>query len=65
MLLAAGLQVVRAIGVKKLIPILAIARMALGFMMSRGASDTGDEAEADAAGGVRSLLRRPCERRDP
>ena len=48
MLLAAGLQVVRAIGVKKLIPILAIGAVALGFMMSRGASDTGDEAEAPA-----------------
>lgn len=48
MLLAAGLQVVRAIGVKKLIPILAIAGLALGFMMSRGASETSDEAEAEA-----------------
>ena len=48
MLLAAGLQVVGAVGVKKLIPILAIAGLALGFMMSRGASDTGDEAEAEA-----------------
>ena len=48
MLLAAGLQVVRAIGVKKLIPILAIGGLALGFMMSRGASGTADEAEAPA-----------------
>ena len=48
MLLAVGLQVVRAIGVKKLVPILAIGAVALGFMMSRGASDTGDEAEAEA-----------------
>ena len=48
MLLAAGLQVVRAIGVKKLIPLLAIGGLALGFMMSRGASETGDEAEAEA-----------------
>lgn len=48
MLLAAGLQLVRAIGVKKLIPILAIGGLALGFMMSRGASETGDEAEAEA-----------------
>ncbi|MDO9562754.1 MAG: hypothetical protein Q7J60_14135 [Bradyrhizobium sp.] len=48
MLLAAGLQVVRAIGLKKLIPILAIGGVALGFMMSRGASATGDEAEAEA-----------------
>ena len=48
MLLAAGLQVVRAIGVKKLIPILAIGGLALGFMMSRGASEAGDEAETPA-----------------
>ena len=48
MLLAAGLQVVRAIGVKKLIPLLAIGGIALGFMMSRGASDSSDEAEAEA-----------------
>lgn len=49
MLLAAGLQVVRAIGIKKLVPILAIGGLALGFMMSRGASATGDEAEAEEA----------------
>jgi hypothetical protein len=48
MLLAAGLQVVRAIGVKKLIPILAIGGVVLGFMMSRGESDSRDEAEAPA-----------------
>ena len=48
MLLAVGLQVVRAIGVKKLVPILAIGAVALGFMMSRGASEAGDEAEAPA-----------------
>ena len=48
MLLAAGLQVVRAIGVRKLIPILAIGGLALGFMMSRGASATSDAAEAPA-----------------
>ena len=39
MLVAAGIQVVRAIGIKKLIPILAVA-LALGFMMSRGATGT-------------------------
>lgn len=47
MLMAAGLQVVRAIGIKKLIPILAIAGVALGYIMSRGAGQ-GDEAEAEA-----------------
>jgi len=48
MLLAAGLQVVRAIGVRKLIPILAIGGLALGFMMSRAAGAASDEAEAEA-----------------
>ncbi len=38
MLVAAGIQVVRAIGVKKLIPILAVGGLALGLMMSRGAA---------------------------
>lgn len=45
MLLAAGLQVVRAIGVKKLIPILAVGGLALGFMMSRAPAT--DEAPAE------------------
>jgi hypothetical protein len=35
MVVAAGLQMVRAIGVKKLIPILAVAGLALGFLASR------------------------------
>ncbi|WP_291862245.1 hypothetical protein [Bradyrhizobium sp.] len=48
MLLTVGLQVVRALGVKKLIPILAIGGLALGFMMSRGASAADDEADAPA-----------------
>ncbi|SDJ07694.1 MULTISPECIES: hypothetical protein [Bradyrhizobium] len=46
MLVAAGIQVVRAIGVKKLIPILAVGGIALGFMMSRGAAGT-NEAPAE------------------
>jgi hypothetical protein len=40
MLVAAGIQVVRAIGIKKLIPILAVGGLALGLMMSRGAAGT-------------------------
>lgn len=36
MVLAAGLQVVRAIGVKRLIPLLAVGGLALGFLASRG-----------------------------
>ncbi len=48
MLVAAGIQVVRAIGIKKLIPILAVGGLALGFMMSRGAADTSaSEAPAE------------------
>jgi ABC-type transport system involved in multi-copper enzyme maturation permease subunit len=40
MLLATGLQIVRAIGVKRLLPILAIGGVALGIMASRaGMSD--------------------------
>src|SRR3990170_1067703 len=35
MLVAAGIQIIRAIGIKKLIPILAIGGLALGFMASR------------------------------
>jgi hypothetical protein len=48
MLMAAGLQVVRAIGIKKLIPILAIGGVVLGYMMSRGAGQASDEAGAEA-----------------
>src|SRR3981189_2434397 len=47
MLVAAGIQVVRAIGVKKLIPILAVGGLALGLMMSRGAAGT-NASEAPA-----------------
>ena len=41
MLVAAGIQLVRAIGIKKLVPILAVGGVALGFMMSRGAANPG------------------------
>ena len=47
MLVAAGIQVVRAIGVKKLIPILAVGGLALGFLASRGQSHAGAEAPAE------------------
>lgn len=47
MLLATGLQVARAIGIKRLLPILAIGGVALGIMASRlGATD---EASAEPA----------------
>ena len=45
MLVAAGLQVIRAIGVKKLIPILAVGGLVLGFLASRNSSGhSADEA---------------------
>src|SRR5229473_8370675 len=48
LLVAAGIQVIRAIGVKKLIPILAVGGLALGLMASRSASsDQTDEAPAE------------------
>src|SRR6266404_1496633 len=46
MLVAAGLQVIRAIGVKRLIPILAVGGLVLGFLASR---DTSGQSDDDAA----------------
>ena len=45
MLVATGIQIVRAIGIKRLIPILAVGGLALGFLATRGASS--DEAPAE------------------
>ena len=45
MLLAAGLQLVRAIGIKKMIPVLAIGGLALGLFAGR--RDNDDEAKTD------------------
>ena len=47
MLMAAALQVVRAIGIKRLVPILAVGGIALGFLASRNAAAS-HEAEAPA-----------------
>jgi hypothetical protein len=48
MLVAAGIQLIRAIGLKKLIPILAVGGLALGLMASRNAAaDQTDEAPAE------------------
>jgi hypothetical protein len=50
MLVAAGIQVIRAIGIKKLIPILAVGGLALGFLASRAnssASASASEAPAE------------------
>jgi hypothetical protein len=45
MLVSAGIQVIRAVGVKRLIPILALGGLALGLLASRGAST--DQAPAE------------------
>ncbi len=45
MLVAAGIQVIRAIGIKKLIPILAVGGLALGLLASR--NNSVDEAPAE------------------
>ena len=48
MLVAAGIQVVRAIGIKRLIPFLAVGGLALGFLASRGAAGpAANEAPAE------------------
>lgn len=47
MLMAAALQVVRAVGVKRLVPLLAVGGLALGFIMSRNASAS-EEADTPA-----------------
>ena len=45
MIVAAGLQVIRAIGIKKLVPILAVGGLALGFLASR--NSVGDQTPAE------------------
>ena len=45
MLVATGIQIVRAIGIKRLIPILAVGGLALGFLATR--SQSSDEAPAE------------------
>ena len=46
MVVAAGLQVIRTIGIKRLVPILAVGGLALGFLASRNAQP--DEADVPA-----------------
>jgi hypothetical protein len=43
MLIATGIQLIRAIGIKRLIPILAVGGLALGLLASRGASGAADD----------------------
>ena len=45
MIVAAGIQVIRAIGIKKLVPILAVGGLALGFLASR--NDVSDQTPAE------------------
>ena len=45
MVIAAGLQVIRTIGVKRLIPLLAVGGLALGFLASR--HNVGDQTPAE------------------
>jgi hypothetical protein len=47
MIVAAGIQVIRAIGIKKLVPILAVGGLALGFLASRNSSAVGDQTPAE------------------
>ncbi len=46
-LLVTGLQVVRAVGVKRLLPLLAVGGLALGILASRGAAQEHDQAPAE------------------
>jgi hypothetical protein len=45
MLITVGLQVIRAIGVKRLNPLLAVGGLALGFLASR--QNVGDQTPAE------------------
>jgi hypothetical protein len=47
MLLATGLQLVRALGLKKLIPLLAVGGIALGIFAGRNASSSSDDEQDD------------------
>jgi hypothetical protein len=47
MVVAAGLQIVRAIGIKKLIPLLAVGGLALGLMANRSHAHAADQTPAE------------------
>ena len=49
MVVAAGLQLIRAVGIKRLIPLLAVGGLALGFLVSRQGGDegVGDQTPAE------------------
>jgi hypothetical protein len=44
-MVATGIQVARAVGLKKLVPLLALVGVAVGYMANRGASSDNDEDE--------------------
>ncbi len=46
MLVATGIQLIRAIGIKRLVPILAVGGLALGILASRGSSAEEESPEA-------------------
>jgi hypothetical protein len=49
MMVATGIQIARTLGLKKLIPLLALAGVAVGYMANRGSSATDDDdATSDA-----------------
>ncbi|MDB5632767.1 MAG: hypothetical protein JWR49_1622 [Tardiphaga sp.] len=48
MLIAAALPILRAVGLKKLVPLLAVAGVALGYLASRNSAAADEEAEAEA-----------------
>ena len=45
MVVAAGIQVIRAVGLKRLIPILAVGGLAVGFLLSRTSATAKEPAE--------------------
>jgi heme/copper-type cytochrome/quinol oxidase subunit 2 len=47
MLIAAALPILRAVGLKKLVPLLAVAGVALGYLASRNSAAADEEAEAE------------------
>ena len=50
MLIASALPIIRAIGLKKVIPILAIGALAMGFLAARGSGADAAEDEAEDGG---------------
>jgi hypothetical protein len=48
MLMSVGIQLIRTVGIKRLIPILAIGGVALGFLASRGSATTSKDDTPEA-----------------